>query len=199
MALTVKANFKTYKGITKNDDDTLIDDLIKRASGFIESQCGRKFGEATYTEYYDGDDVRSFPVSRRDKLILENHPVTTFTSLHDDTNGVFGSSTLIATADYDVKMDSGIVVLKAVKFNIGVGNIKAVYDAGYVLPDQASPTLPDEIEHACIELTNWMFEDRGERVGLVSKSILEGGNTTFMQELPILVQRVINTYKRLNV
>jgi len=70
-ALTTVANFKTYAGITTDDDDALLTSLIARATDAIEKYCRRTLRSTTYRELYDG---------RGDtKLLLNEYPVTAIT------------------------------------------------------------------------------------------------------------------------
>jgi len=66
-ALTSRANFKTYVGITTTDDDDLIDSIIDRASDKIETFCNRKFMSRDFSETYDGGaevvQLRNYPVT----------------------------------------------------------------------------------------------------------------------------------------
>jgi len=61
--------FKDYAGIAHEDDDEIIQDLVLRASDFIEYYLARKLKSRTYThERYDGTD--------KDYLFIDNYPIT---------------------------------------------------------------------------------------------------------------------------
>ncbi len=202
MALTQLTTLKDFKkDVESSDSDAFLNKVIGWASGMIESACNRKFGEATYTEYYNGDEWRSPSGYSRDRLILKQYPVISVTSLHDDTNGDFGSGTLIDTSDYEVVKNCGFIVLKTKRFVSGVGNIKVAYDAGYKLPGGSGDgdDLPTDIELACLELVCWVLEDRGRRVGVSVKNIGDGGSDSLVQDWPISTLKAIQTHRRRNV
>lgn len=135
--LTTLANVREYLGIddAQTDDDTLLQNLITRESAAIEKECNRTFGDATYTEYHDGDGT--------DTVMLKQYPVNSITSIHDDTDRDYDSDTLIDSDDYVYDSDSGIVQLDGFSFVPGRQNVKVVYNAGYT-------TIPTDLEQACI-------------------------------------------------
>lgn len=134
--LTTVANFKTNFNIksTFTDHDTLIQNTITQKSKRCSEYCNRKFAARNLTEYYDGDESGI--------LILNEYPVNSITSIHDDTDRVYGSDTLIASTDYVIKSDDGMVKFDGVLLTKGIDNIKVVYNAGF-------STLPGDLVSAC--------------------------------------------------
>lgn len=194
--LTQLATVKEYLGITDTASDTLINNLIDRASEFMETFCGRKFGEASYTEYHDGDGIAS-------KLFLRQWPIiSSLTSLHDDTNRTYGSASLVNTDDYVATNETGIIALDGLRFHVGVANVKAVYSAGYKLPGgtgSGSP-LPLDLEQACIELVALRWNDRGkERLGKTSQAMGDGGTESYVQDLPWQIRLILERYRKARV
>jgi len=66
-AITTRAKYKAYAGITATTDDSLIDDLVNRATNAIEQYCDVNFTYDTYRERYDGDGstdllLKQFPI-----------------------------------------------------------------------------------------------------------------------------------------
>lgn len=146
IALTTLADAKTFAKVTAaTSEDTIIGDLINAVSQQINAYCGRRFIEATYTDYLDGDGSRD--------LILPQCPVVSITTLADDPLRVWGTDT-----QKDV---SGSVILDQVAglvtlwnqggfFLHGSRNVKVVYIAGFVLTAAANHfTLPYEVTLAC--------------------------------------------------
>lgn len=136
--LTTTANVKEFLGIgtAVTDDDTFIQNLITRVSDDIEKECGRTFADATYTEYRSGDSTGL--------LLLDQYPINSITSIHDDIDRDYGADCLIDADDYSYYSDSGIVELDGLTFCRGVNNVKIVYNAGYT-------TIPTDLEQACIK------------------------------------------------
>ena len=154
--LTSTANVKTYMGISGTDDDTLIGQLVSRASNAIENFCNRIFASTAYTEYHDGDGCA--------RIILDHRPIISVTTIHDDLDRTFAASSLIAASDYITRDDEGIVEWlsgnatfpsTAAYFYDGQLNVKVVYTAGYA-------TIPDAVEQACIMMVAAMY-NRGKQ------------------------------------
>ena len=83
--LTTVARFKAYMGITSNDDDTLISNLIASGTNAIQQFCNRIFVDDTYREFYDGDggsevalhqfpviNVKMLGIGRQDAFMIKN-------------------------------------------------------------------------------------------------------------------------------
>ena len=66
--LTTTANFKSYIGKTDSDDDTLIGQLVSRASKAIKNFCNRNFNSDTYRHRFNGDGGRD--------ILLKDWPIT---------------------------------------------------------------------------------------------------------------------------
>jgi uncharacterized phiE125 gp8 family phage protein len=139
VALISLSDARAWLKITAVDAtvDAALESLINQISVAITNYVGRKFLQASYTEYYDGDG--------RDRVILNNFPVSALTSLHDDPDRQFGASTLIDTTNIILDSAAGIVRVYRGKpsFLYGVANIKAVYTAGYTLAN-----IPHDIQLA---------------------------------------------------
>jgi hypothetical protein len=144
-ALCTRKEVKDYLAITGDDNtlDNLINDLIGRISTAFENFCGRPFVSASYTDYYDGDGSNM--------LFVDKYPLTAITSIHDDTDWVWGSDKLLAASEYRIA-DERYVILDGT-FGIGNQNIKIVYTGGY-------STIPTDLKHACIEETGRKIKHR---------------------------------------
>ncbi len=136
--LTSLQNFKSM--IDKDNDeltrDNIINRLITAATHEIEAYTKRKLRGRTYganglpAEYYNG--------SGTPRLYVNQYPIISVTSLHDDTSQdkAFGATYLKASTDYIIWKDEGIIELypyaaKGSNFEENVGNIKLIYTAGY--------------------------------------------------------------------
>jgi len=68
-ALTTLTNLKAYLGVGDTDDDTLLENLIDRATAFVESYCDRKIMERDFYEWHDGPggrilQITNWPINR---------------------------------------------------------------------------------------------------------------------------------------
>jgi hypothetical protein len=133
--LTTKTLVKAMLGITTTADDDLLDQIIATESDLIKFECDRDFVATDYTEYYSGEYGQR-------KLLLNNYPINSITSIHDDIDWVYGTDTLIDDDEYAIDSEGGIVALDGLTFMGGLNNIKVVYNAGYT-------TIPSGLELAC--------------------------------------------------
>jgi len=154
--LTTLANVRTSLGLsaTQTGDDTLITNLISRISDMIEKKCGRVFSIATYTEYHDGDNT--------DSVQLDQYPINSVTSIHDDTDRSYGVDSLISSDDYVYYSEEGKIQLDGLTFSKGLKNIKVIYNAGF-------DVIPYDLEQACIKYI--MAEYLEEKGGI---NVIEG-------------------------
>ena len=141
MALTTVARVKTEIGLKADDsqNNAKIAELIERVSSVISGECGRTFEYQQFTEYFNGDGASG-------TVNLTHYPFDSSAafSLYDDTERAYGASTLIATADYIIDDDTGILTLDGnLTFSRGKRNIKVTYYGGYKV-------IPQDLEMAAI-------------------------------------------------
>lgn len=188
-ALTSRANVKQYLSITDASQDALLENLIRRASFWFEARTGRRFLKQTYTnELHDGG---------RDTIFLDNFPVIpgSLTSLQFRTgtlaNPIFQD---FQTNDFILIPEGGYIeILQGFRVTLsgraitdakfrGVQNIRATYDAGFLIDfnfpdDTAKHTLPLDIEDFVIRLVGRRFNKR-KAEGVASESV-EGASITW--------------------
>jgi len=96
-ALTSLVNVKQYLGISSSDDDALLENIINRATDWVESYCDRKFKQRTYYEWHDGSGGR--------QLRLDNWPVNYVQSVN---TGVQTSIVVSGNVSTDVRASIAI-------------------------------------------------------------------------------------------
>lgn len=155
MALTDKAKVKTFASVPASDTslDAAIDLLIPQVDRRIRTDTG-VFLEAqtSVTEFLDGNGLAD--------LLLRETPVTSVTDVFEDADGFYGQGTdspfaatdkLVAGDDYALVLDDPedqtrsltgtLRRLSATGWPVGSGNVKVVYDSGYL-------TVPKDVELA---------------------------------------------------
>lgn len=158
MAVITQAEARVFlPGISA--DQATIATLITRADSILSAWCGYRgatasadptFDSTTYTRYMHGPGGRV--------LQLPYWPVSSVTSIEDDTSEAFdGSTYLVASGDYDVERpgEPGRVRLKQTSTRgswtqgaeSAVKPIKAVFVAGY-----AAGSAPEAIKEAVAEM-----------------------------------------------
>jgi hypothetical protein len=143
----------------------------------------------THTEYYDGKRESAI----FDRLYLGWNPVTSVTSLHDDTAREYGSDTLLDEDDDYVVLDSG-PQLDGFTFNKGWRNIKIVYQGGFT-----NATRPDALVIAMLRAMSYLWNRR--KAEHISSDNVQEINLarSFIIELPMDIKNGFGNYRRLTV
>lgn len=116
---------KLWMNITGQSKNEVLEMLILQATQDIERFIEKPVVLRQNTEYRDGNGKRD--------LLLNQYPVYKIDSLYSDTDRAWASDTAIASDDYFLRPDVGIVTLyndEAI-FTKGHGNIRIIYWAGY--------------------------------------------------------------------
>lgn len=189
-ALTTLEAAKDHLSVPSGN--TTFDDVIKRfinaATGHIETFCDRKFLKRAYTEFQDG--------MASNRIMLDQWPAEKPSELWIDKTREFTDTAYkLDAADYELDLSArgeGIGVVLTKKncfFQRGTRNIKIVYNAGF-------DTIPDELENACLFTVEFFYDMRSDRrVGTQSKGKNQE-NTTYREDLPLIVQNILLAYKR---
>jgi len=159
-ALTTLDAVKEYYGMTgsKQSDDDLIENLIDRVTELFQSYCNvNAFKAKNYTEYLDGMGSKY--------LFVNNVPINSITSIHDDDEWDFTTDDLVDSSSYRI-VDKKYIVNKDYLFSLGDQNIKIVYNAGY-------SAIPYDLENACIEEVVRRYRHRRD-VDVRSKTLDDG-------------------------
>lgn len=162
-----KEEVKTLLRIEDSAYDELITSLCNGVESLWDELTERIWFRTTHTEYHDSE-------SRNSKVFLENYPVVSVTSLYDDPDWVFGSSSLIAAADYTTNLKNGIIHYDG-GFYTGNQSIKVVYIAGYTsgaAPDWFKELLKRQICH-------WYEQSKGKRWAVSTEAQPGGGNISY--------------------
>lgn len=138
--LCTLAAVKVELSISGSADDTALTALIDGASAAIASHCRRVLAEETVQEVwrsvYQGPDA---------PLILARVPVSAVASVAVDGATLDG-------ADYEIDPASGLLWRLADDARAwwSAAKVTVTYTAGYRVPDQANPTLPEDISRAAV-------------------------------------------------
>jgi hypothetical protein len=187
-ALTNLQSVKDYLQITgaKEEDEKLLENLINRVSTFFETFVGYTFASGSHTEYHS--------TNGGDSIFPKYLPIISVTSIYDDTNRDFDSSTLIASSDYVIMHNRYIQLINTSFSVLGVYNIKLVYSAGYA-------TIPGDIAQACIEEVSRRYwnHSKNKQLGVSSRTLPDGSMTLFDGGLLPQVKEVLNYYRKYKV
>lgn len=191
MALATAAQMRGYiRSLTGTGEDTILNTFIARFDEVGSAYCGfpvasnqTTFENNTYTHYFDGDGS--------DRLQLRVIPANAITTVHVDTDRSYGSSTLVASGDYTLFTDSGLLLLDTDSdqgsFSTGYRSVKVVYTGGHT-------TVPDGIVHACgMQVAHW-YSNR-DTIG--KPKIVQHNSTIDVLSLELLpeVKQAIGPYR----
>jgi len=183
--LTTLANAKEFLKIpvSETEDDSILNRIITAADAFVKNYCGRVLEAADLTELHSTTKGQVV-------LVLDEYPVNSVTSLHDDPERAFGADTLIATTDYVVDKAEGIIRLDGVYFAGGLQNVQVVYNAGYT-------TVPADLEQATLELVAQKYHSYDKiRQGIESRSFNGESVSFFMGEMLKETRAVLDRYRK---
>lgn len=167
-------------------EESEVDRLINAASYFANDFCHRNLKSRAYSGtdeecFYDGDNTHT--------LLLRHPPVTAIASLYIDTERAYGSDSLVASSDYSVNRNTGIVTLDADIFAAGPRSVKIAYTGGYT-------TIPWDLVQAVKELVQFYYgRQNAKRVGVRSVGT-QGESTSYESDVPKAVLDVLGKYRR---
>ena len=189
---TTESAVKTYLHISGTQDDSLIGELVTRASAIIDMQCGRRFASQAATHTYDAHGSH---ISGR--LLLLDNDLLTVTSL---TNG---DGTVIPASDYILRPLNwppyfGIALKSSSNINWTYtgdpeGAISVAGTWGY------SATPPEPIVQAAIRLAAWLYRQRDTGVEAGSVEVTDKGVSVAPARLPRDIAELIGPFIRLRM
>ncbi len=180
--LTTIAAVKILTGVGA-DDDIPTQQHITDASFFANSYTGRILASQTFTEYYDGDGTNL--------LFLDNYPISSITTIHQDKDRTFATASLVAATDYFTYANNRKLIGDGVTWLKGLQTIKVVYVAGYVIG-----SIPDDLVNAVTMLIDfWDREYKAHRFGVTSTGT-ETNRITYEKNIPVEIKEMLNPYKK---
>jgi uncharacterized phiE125 gp8 family phage protein len=188
VALVAVADARTVLKIAGSSEDTVLADLINRASALASKYAGRQLVSTQRTEYYDGDGDR--------QLILNHRPVTAVASVYIDGLRTFGADTLVdSAADLITDGAAGILELwnNGGSFTKGRANVKVTYTAGYV----AGSTVPHDLEEAVLLIVQHHYKRiyQDGRIGLQSETLDDRTLTYSQDAIPPKAKMILERYR----
>ena len=186
MAALITPPFARLHPALSSLGDPELNDIIVIASAAVEKWCSRLFARATLTEKYDGDNTK--------KLLLNQYPVNSITSIEITYQGVTDTDTL--TTEFDFK-DNGIVVIKKIEpyvFVRGFQNIEVVYNAGY-------DVLPADLAMGVRLMAVYIYEDADRSADLIEERLGDwkaryANKANEQQDFPVNITRWLRKYKK---
>lgn len=166
MPILDATEYKTRRGITGTDYDTILAIYVEQATEEIESLCGRTSGGFegdTFTEKFDGDGtpvlkVSNGPISSISSIKFGNSTQTTV----DSGSYVFKDRTIMfVRGGYQTWDGSGVVT------PCGYQNVEVVYTT--------ASAVNDHLQQVAAQLIDHYLDSRGRDFGKLTEV---KGNTT---------------------
>lgn len=152
--LTTRAACELRLRLVSGTDAALLDQLIAQVSAAIVQETGREFARETVQETIAGSGTRLLGLTRRPVVsvsqVLENSVAITDWSIEDGEAGaLYRQNGWVrgGAGGWDVIAWSSGYLLPGTPLERYV----VTYVSGYLLPSEASRTLPQDVEAAAIE------------------------------------------------
>lgn len=179
-ALTTVDVVKAKLGITYNDDNAVIEDLINECSDWIESKINRQLKDsAPVTEYYNG--------ASNGKVLMRKYPVNSITSVAYASGTLDAPTWNVLPASSSYVLDEYSGILNVEPMYTGSSNYRIIYRGGFT-------TVPSDLVLACKKMVAKEYLRRnsegakGEQIGDASAS--------WDEDIDPSVTKILNRYKR---
>ena len=216
MALARLSVLKEHLNISTTSLDNTLKNYLKGASAVASRYTKRTMLErpsSAEVEYYTVENMDvggyqslGFSFGVPTKLYLRNRFNTTVTSVINDYDKTGGDET-IASGDYTVFADEGVIRFNKDNISSGFKNVKVTYSAGYDTSDWDTDAVtttfndvPEDLEIAVLMIAAKMFLDSkkgDDRQGLASKS-RDGESISFSaifeKGLPSISLMILDNY-----
>lgn len=193
-ALTSIAAARQYVQADLASDDETLTLLVRTASARIEKHVQRKLKSRVYAA--TPTDTR-FMVSGRgtDCVTLPEWPVTAFAGAwYAASDGAALVLTRLSDAVYQLE-PGGILRLLSDNFPTGINNIRVAATCGYVAGAHDAELY--ELEHACLRVTQVLWQDWRNQVGRATAVSGGGQSLSFSDgDLPPDVKQILEPYAR---
>lgn len=174
--LTTVARAKTELGLTDTSQDTLLALLLDEASDAIAAYCHRVWGRETVRETLPGTGRRLLGLSRTPLIsvtsLTEDDVAITDYTIEDAATGALARDNgwwPSAAGGWDsIAYTSGYILPGYQRWRYSI-----TYQAGFILPEEALPTLPGGVERACLETIKGWWQARSGRDPAIT-SIAQG-------------------------
>jgi hypothetical protein len=163
MNLCLLDDLKLRLAIKDDEKSAQLNDMIAGVSAVFERYLGRTIQSGAtnaHTEYHDvhiGQTVFNLPA----------YPVTSITTVHNDTAWVYGSSTLVAATSYKVNTTTGLLYFDSDTLIAGHQALKVVYVGGMAETAAAFALAYPDIAEACMRQATYWFNTKSH-VGAMS-------------------------------
>jgi hypothetical protein len=200
VALTLNANALVDLNSTKLylqiplleiTQDEQVRDFINEVSSLVERYCRRKFIQETITERYNGTRIA--------EILLNHWPVTAIVAVHEDSNRVFDSDSLLDPSTYTIRgdeMQDGYYLERYdVIFARGQGTVQVEYTFGY----PTFQTVPGDLQLATKRTIGYYFKQQQNKDFTQTNKSKGDENITLIDGIPKAAATILDFYQRLEL
>ena len=195
--LDTLANLKSYMGIASDDTtyDTEITYIGNAVSQQFDTYTNRILEAADYSLEIDGNGL--------DHLYLPHYPINEITSIHIDTDRVFGDSSLVDSSNY-VYYNDGLIALTSTsiwwgRFPAERQCVKVVCNLGYIasgddfnLPYDLQKAFRDQVKYL---YQKWLKNEEGKTsYSTIGNSVSLVENTDILKISKATLDKYVSRY-----
>jgi hypothetical protein len=153
----------------------------------MDIYTGRALAAREHTKYFDGTGT--------DALVVSEWPINTITKLYIDSSRAFGSSSEVASTEYSILSEEGIIVLYSKTFShSGLRQvIKLTANLGYGTTHLKFPAL----NGACLEFVDWLKSRKAPgTIGKKGEYSIDRVSISYETEMPLSVKTALDDFIR---
>lgn len=180
--LITLSEYKTYKKITKTENDDQLNLIIASISALVKTYCGHSF-----TDYYSTNKVEYINIEPSQHAILLNEwPIKEVVSI--ETIETDNSYSLLDTSYYFVDKAIDTIFMRSGYWPQGYGSVRITYKAGY-------QTTPEEVKIATLDLVSHYFKEEFKERKAIGSTSIDNGTYFSSSKWPSHIVRVLDLYR----
>jgi len=184
MLITI-TDYKNYKSINSNKDDTRIAAIIEGVNTFATTYCGR-----TFIDFFSNNKTEYFNSNFSDAYV-EEFPIVNLVSVKVSTDGGVTQTTLVENTDFFVDKSVGRIISAGTKFsntNIEFQSLEVIYTGGY-------SSIPDDLKLSLLDLTAYYVKEEFVPSRSLNGASILNVSSSELVKVPAHIRRVLEAYR----
>ena len=186
-ALITLADYKTYKKITKTENDDEITFIINSVSSMVKSYCGHSF-----IDYYSTPVEEIFNINNtsQNSLQLNEWPVNNIVSIYSRAYYNVPYTLIDSSMYYTDPVTGSVYLISGDSWDTGYAAVKVTYTAGW-------QTTPADVKIACLDLVHHYYKEEYKERKQIGNVSVDNSNryVGIASKWPAHVSRVLHMYK----